>query len=131
MRFGLIAATLLVSSSVLTPGFTGVASAQQQPGINIPLPNIPGVTTPTPGQQQQPYYPPRGQQGYPPQPYDQRGGPDPGYTSQSYGQRCQDLAYQERDIRNRLDYGPPSGQEHDRLVYQLGQVRSERERCTR
>jgi hypothetical protein len=96
--------------------------AQQQPGINIPLPNVPGVTTPN---QPQRGYPPQGQ------PYD-RGGDyrqtDPGRTG-SQGGRCADLASEERDIRDRLNDAPRSGREHDQLVYQLGQVRNQQQRC--
>src|ERR1700731_1822302 len=38
---------------------TLASAQQQQPGITIPLPNVPGVTPPTP--QQRPYYPPQHQ----------------------------------------------------------------------
>jgi hypothetical protein len=120
MRISLITAMMLVSS----------AANAQQPTIQVPVPNIPGITTPS-QPQQRPYYPP-GQEPYPPQgqPYrgDQGGyrGGDPSYTSQG---NCQDLAYREQDIRGRLNEAPPSGQQHDRLVYQLGQVRSQLQRC--
>lgn len=118
MRISLIIAAAVVLAS-------SVAVGQQQPTIQVPVPNIPGVTTP---QQQRPYYPPgqepyrgdqlyRGDQGY-------RG--DPAYSG---GGGCQDLAYQERDIRDRLNDAPPSGQQHDRLVYRLGQVRNQLQRC--
>jgi|SRR5215831_10154112 len=120
MKICLITAVsvIVISSAVL---------AQQQPTIQVPVPNIPGVTTP---QQQRPPYP---SQGYPPQnqPYDRGGdyrGGDPSYGNQG---RCQDLAYQARDLQDRLNYAPSSGQEHDRLVYQLGQVRNEQQRCPR
>lgn len=145
MRTSLAVVTALVIGSGLVTnigGFAssirlvGVANAQQgQPGITIPLPNIPGVTTPAQPQQQQPYYqgrpyqgqpysypPPQGQQPYPP------GARSPDYSSESYSQHCQDLAYRERNIRDRLAY-TPAGEEHDRLVYRLGRIRSERERC--
>src|ERR1700719_1731397 len=46
---------------------TLASAQQQQPGITIPLPNVPGVTTPTP--QQRPYYPPQQDQRYPDQRY--------------------------------------------------------------
>jgi hypothetical protein len=134
-----------VTTLVIGTGFVTNTNAQQgQPGITIPLPNIPGITTPAQPQQQpygaigpqgQPYYqgqpyqgqpysypPPQGQQPYPP------GSPAPGYSSESYSQHCRDLAYRERNIQDRLAY-TPAGDEHDRLVYRLGQIRSERERC--
>jgi len=48
MRISLITAIMLVSSA---------ANAQQQPSIQVPVPNIPGITTPS-QPQQRPYYPP-------------------------------------------------------------------------
>ena len=118
--------SLITAAAVMLA--SSAAVGQQQPTIQVPVPNIPGITTP---QQQRPYYPP-GQEPYRgDQPYRgdllYRGG-DPSYSSQGGG-RCQDLAYQERDLRDRLNDAPPSGQQHDRLVYQLGQVRNERARC--
>jgi hypothetical protein len=118
MRISLITAVMLVSS----------AANAQQPTIQVPVPNIPGITTPS-QPQQRPYYPP-GQEPYPQgQPYrgDQGGyRGDPAYSNQG---SCQDLSYREQDIRAQLDNAPPSGQQHDRLVYQLGQVRSQLHRC--
>ena len=105
-----------------------LASAQQQPGITIPLPNVPGVTTPTP-QPGQPYYPPQQNQRYPNQQYpnqqypDQRGG---GYSTD---QRCAELASQERDTQSQLAQAPRSGRQHDDLVYQLGQIHNRQNRC--
>jgi|HubBroStandDraft_6_1064221.scaffolds.fasta_scaffold171605_2 hypothetical protein len=103
-----------------------LASAQQQPGITIPLPNVPGVTTPTP-QQQQPYYPPQQDQRYPNQRYpDQRDNPS-GYSRDTG--RCADLASQERDIQSQIAQAPRSGRQHDDLVYQLGQIHNQQNRC--
>jgi hypothetical protein len=104
-----------------------LAIAQQQPGITIPLPNVPGVTTPTP-QQGQPYYPPQQNQRYPDQRYpDQRGG---GYSRDTeHEQRCADLASQERDVQGQLAQAPRSGRQHDDLVYQLGQIHNRQNRC--
>jgi hypothetical protein len=121
-------AVRLVSISALL--WSTLASAQQQPGINIPLPNIPGVTTPSP-QQGQPYYPPQQNQRYPNQQNqqypDQRGG---GYSRDTdHDQRCADLASQERGIQSQLAQAPRSGQQHDDLVYQLGQVHNRQNRC--
>jgi hypothetical protein len=100
-----------------------LASAQQQPGITIPLPNVPGVTTPTP--QQRPYYPPQQDQRYPDQP-DNRGG----YSRDTqHEQRCADLASQERDTQSQLAQAPRSGRQYDDLVYQLGQIHNRQNRC--
>ena len=97
------------------------------------LPDIPGVTRPLIPQpnQGQPY--PQGQP-YQGQPYrgdqyqgqqyrgDYRG--NPGYSD------CSQLASREQSIRDDLANMPPSGRDHDRAVYQLGQIRNEqRQRC--
>jgi len=119
-----------------------LAIAQQQPGITIPLPNVPGVTTPTP-QQGQPYYPPQQNQRYPDQRYPDQRYPDQRYPDQRYPdqrgggysrdteheQRCADLASQERDVQGQLAQAPRSGQQHDDLVYQLGQIHNRQNRC--
>jgi len=146
MRISLIAAMMLVSSAAVATatGWQASANAQQQPTIQVaraqhsgdndplttpatsvlpprsgtlsaarptvPRPTVPRPTVPRPTV---------------PRPGGYRGG-DPSYTSQG---NCQDLAYREQDIRGRLDNAPPSGQQHDRLVYQLGQVRSQLQRC--
>jgi len=138
MRISLITAMMLVSSAAVATatGWQASANAQQQPSIQVPVPNIPGITTPS-QPQQRPYYPP-GQEPYPPQgqPYQgqpYQGQPQGGYRDPSYSNQgsssCQDLTYREQNIRGQLDNAPPSGQQHDRLVYQLGQVRSQLQRC--
>jgi len=67
MRISLITAMMLVSSAAVATatGWQASANAQQQPTIQVPVPNIPGITTPS-QPQQRPYYPP-GQEPYPPQ----------------------------------------------------------------
>jgi hypothetical protein len=81
MRISLITAMMLVSSAAVATatGWQASANAQQQPTIQVPVPNIPGITTPS-QPQQRPYYPP-GQEPYPPQgqpyqgqPYQGQGG---------------------------------------------------------
>ena len=105
-----------------------LASAQQQPGITIPLPNVPGVTTPTP--QQRPYYPPQQDQRYPDQRYQDQPDNRGGYSRDTqHEQRCADLASQERDIQSQIAQAPRSGRQHDDLVYQLGQIHNRQNRC--
>ena len=60
MRISLITAMMLVSSAAVATatGWQASANAQQQPTIQVPVPNIPGITTPS-QPQQRPYYPPR------------------------------------------------------------------------
>jgi len=59
MRISLITAMMLVSSAAVATatGWQASANAQQQPTIQVPVPNIPGITTPS-QPQQRPYYPP-------------------------------------------------------------------------
>jgi hypothetical protein len=80
MRISLITAMMLVSSAAVATvtGWQASANAQQQPTIQVPVPNIPGITTPS-QPQQRPYYPP-GQEPYPPQ-----GQPYQGQPSQGQG----------------------------------------------
>jgi hypothetical protein len=70
--------------------------------------------------------------GYPAPGYGSPGyGPPPRYAEeQAYRERCQQLRFEERDIRNRLSY-TPYGEERERLQYNLGRVRAEREQCRR
>jgi len=114
-----------LASQCQCPTATHHPSARaQHSGDNDPL-TTPATSVLPPGQEP---YPPQGQP-YQGQPYQGQGGyrgGDPSYTSQG---NCQDLANREQDIRGRLNEAPPSGQQHDRLVYQLGQVRSQLQRC--
>jgi hypothetical protein len=59
MRISHVTAMMLVSSAAVATatGWQASANAQQQPTIQVPVPNIPGITTPS-QPQQRPYYPP-------------------------------------------------------------------------
>ncbi len=70
-----------------------------QPYIQIPIPGIPGFS---------------------PQPRQ-----EPGYDRA----HCERLRDREHDIRERLAYAPPFGEERERLEYRLREVHYERERC--
>jgi hypothetical protein len=79
-----------------------------QPYIQIPIPGMPGF-----GQQ-------------PP------GGPPGGRERGDYGEfreHCERLRDREHDIRERLAYAPPYGEERQRLEQHLREVHYERERC--
>ncbi|MBV8131043.1 MAG: hypothetical protein JO282_00830 [Alphaproteobacteria bacterium] len=44
-------------------------------------------------------------------------------------EHCEHLRHQEHEIRERLAYAPPYGEERGRLEYRLREVHYERERC--
>ena len=73
-----------------------------QPYIQVPIPQIPGIT-------QQP----RGDQGY----------------DRERGEHCERLRDREHELRDRLAYAPPYGEERERLEHRLREVDYERERC--
>jgi hypothetical protein len=79
-----------------------------QPYIQIPIPGVPGF-----GQQ------PLG--GSP-------GGRERG-DYREFEEHCERLRDREHDIRARLAYVPPSGEEQQRLEHHLREVHYERERC--
>ena len=124
--------SVILAGTISALLWSTLASAQQQqPGITITLPNVTGITTPTP-QQGQPYYPPQQNQRYPDQRYPNQQYPDQrgGYSRDTeHEQRCADLASQERDVQNQLTQAPRSGRQHDDLVYQLGQIHNRQNRC--
>ena len=74
-----------------------------QPYIQIPIPpGIPGFGPPA---RQEPSY------------------------DREHWEHCERLRDREHDIRERLHYAPPYGEERDRLEYRLREVHYERERC--
>jgi hypothetical protein len=44
-------------------------------------------------------------------------------------EHCEHLRHREHEIRERLAYAPPYGEERGRLEYRLHEVHHERERC--
>ena len=72
------------------------------PYIQIPIPGIPGV--------------------------DPQRREEPGYDRERW-QHFERLRDREHDIRARLAYAPPYGEERERLEYRLREVHYERERC--
>jgi hypothetical protein len=70
-----------------------------QPYIQVPVPGIPGV------------------------------GPERREEPGNYREHCERLRDREHDIRDRLAYAPPYGEERGRLEGRLREVRDERERC--
>ena len=73
-----------------------------QPYIQVPIPVIPG---------------------FGPQPRQ-----EPSYDRERW-EHCERLRDREHDIRERLAYAPPYGEERERLEYRLREVHYERERC--
>lgn len=97
ISFAALSAGLLMCA---TP--QGVYAQGGQPYIQIPVPNIPGVTQPRPEQRE----------------YDREG-----------SEHCERLRDREHEIRDHLAYAPPYSEERERLEYRLREVRDERERC--
>jgi hypothetical protein len=73
-----------------------------QPYIQVPIPQIPGVTPQ-----------PRGDQGY----------------DRERWEHCERLRDREHELRDRLAYAPRYGEERERLEHRLREVDYERERC--
>jgi hypothetical protein len=95
-----------LTALLLTNAFPQPVFAQAPPGqpyIQIPIPGIPGVAPP----------PRRDERDY----------------DRGRWERCERLRDREREIRERLAYAPPYGEERERLEHRLREVHYERERC--
>ena len=75
------------------------APAPGQPYIQIPVPGIPGV------------------------------GPERRGEGRYYAEHCERLREREHELRDRLVYAPPYGEERERLQYRLREVHEDRELC--
>ena len=73
-----------------------------QPYIQVPIPQIPGITPQSPGNQ--------------------------GYDRDRW-EHCERLRDREHELRDRLAYAPRYGEERERLEHQLREVDYQRERC--
>ena len=91
-------AALLVANGVPETALYAQAPPGQ-PYIQVPIPQIPGVTPQ-----------PRGDQGYD-------------------REHCERLRDREHELRDRLAYAPRYGEERERLEHRLREVDYERERC--
>ena len=78
---------------------------------------------PPPGQRYIQVPIPPGIPGFGPQPHQ-----EPRYDRDRW-EHCERLRDREHDLRARLAYAPPYGEERDRLEYRLREVHYERERC--
>ena len=103
MKITFVALFVLASASVF-PQASTFAQAPA-PYIQVPIPGMPGY-----GQQ-------------PP------GGTPPGRERGDDREHCERLRDREHDIRERLAYAPPYGEERQRLEHRLREVHYERERC--
>ena len=100
-RFVALCAVAVASAFPLAPIYAqGLPLGQ--PYIQIPIPGVPGF-----GPQ-------------PPQ--------EPRYDRDRW-EHCERLRDREHDLRARLAYAPPYGEERDRLEYRLREVHYEREQC--
>ena len=94
-------AVALVSAFPLAPIHAQIPPPEQ-PYIQVPIPVIPGFGPPP---RQEPSY------------------------DRGRWEHCERLRDREHDIRERLAYAPPYGEERERLEYRLREVHYERERC--
>ena len=98
-----------LAALLLTSAFPQAIYAQAPPPgqpyiqIPIPIPGIPGVAPP-----------PR---------------PEGREHDREWWEHCEHLRHQEHEIRERLAYAPPYGEERERLEHRLREVHYERERC--
>jgi hypothetical protein len=99
MKFSFAALAVLLLSSELPRAVCAQAPPPGQPYIQIPVPWVPGV-----GPQRRDY-------------------------DRERWEHCEHLRHQEHEIRERLAYAPPYGEERGRLEYRLREVHYERERC--
>jgi hypothetical protein len=102
MRFSFAALAALLLSSALPQTVYAQAPVPGQPYVQIPVPWVPGV-----GPQRRERW---------------------DYDRERWD-HCEHLRHQEHEIRERLAYAPPYGEERGRLEYRLREVHYERERC--
>src|SRR5215471_7252767 len=103
VRFAVLAAFLLASAFPQTGHAQGPPPGQ--PYIQIPVPGIPGVGVGPPPPQQREY--------------------------RGWREHCEHLRDREHELRDRLAYTPPYGEERGRLEHRLREVHYEREQCWR
>ena len=94
-------AALLIAGGV-PPTALYAQAPPGQPYIQVPIPQIPGVTPQ-----------PRGDQGY----------------DRERWEHCERVRDREHELRDRLAYAPRYGEERERLEHQLREVDYQRERC--
>ena len=100
ISFAALAALLLASASLETAGYA--QGPPGQPYIQVPIPQIPGVTPQ-----------PRGDQNY----------------ERERWEHCERLRDREHELRDRLAYAPPYGEDRARLEHRLREVHYQREQC--
>ena len=100
VSFAALAALLIAGGVPLTALYAQAPPGQ--PYIQVPIPQIPGVTPQ-----------PRGDQGY----------------DRERWEHCERVRDREHELRDRLAYAPRYGEERERLEHQLREVDYERERC--
>ena len=101
ISFGAIAAAVLASAFLQTAGYAqGLPPGQ--PYIQVPIPQIPGFGAP-----------PRGKQ----------------YYDRERWEHCEHLSDREHELRDRLAYAPPYGEDRTRLEHRLREVHYQREQC--
>jgi hypothetical protein len=103
MKISFVAVASLVLAGAL-PQAAGYAQGPPpaQPYIQVPIPQIPGVTPQ-----------PRGDQNY----------------ERERWEHCEDLRDREHELRERLAYTPRYGEDRARLEHRLREVHYQREQC--
>ena|SRR5271165_1612321 len=102
MKFSLTALAALLLWTVLPQAAYAQALPPGQPYVQVPVPWVPGV-----GPQHREQW----------------------EHDRERWEHCEHLRHQEHEIRERLAYAPPYGEERGRLEYRLREVHYERERC--
>jgi hypothetical protein len=102
MKFAFAAFAALLLSSALPQPACAQAWSPGQPYVQIPVPWTPGAG----GQHREEWDGDRGSR-----------------------EHCRHLRHVEHEIRDRLAYAPPYGEERGRLEYRLREVHYQRERC--
>jgi len=101
ISFAAVAAFVLASTFLQTAGYAQ-APPPGQPYIQVPIPQIPGFGPP-----------PSGEQNY----------------DRERWEHCERLRDREHDLRDRLAYAPPYGEDRARLEHRLREVHYRREQC--
>jgi len=101
ITFSAVAAFVLASAFLQTAGYAQTPSPGQ-PYIQVPIPQIPGFGAP-----------PRGEQNY----------------DRERWEHCENLRDREHELRDRLAYAPPYGEDRARLEHRFREVHYQREQC--
>jgi hypothetical protein len=103
MSVASLSAVVSLASAFLPTAGYAQAPPPGQPYIQVPIPQIPGFGPP----------PPRGEQNY----------------DRERWEHCERLRDREHELRDRLAYASPYGEDRARLEHRLREVHYQREQC--